>query len=279
MSTTLEITFRCMCLFVPEPGTRRTHVLMPSTTACAHGDHGNHGDHDGHPTHAVDRHVVKLVFPMKGGRLSADGESFAQNRRVDGKLDFRDMAGWSLVLPRTRAAAPAPGVSVSSVTLPDLRQATGSRVSRALLNGTRDRRVAARVTLNGGAIVAHDAAAVWNFDGQSEIPMAQEVTWRLEGLPDGPLQLTRVRLGAGPNPGPRDVNDLPLLHPENGVIALRVLHVMDTDFPTPQVRLPQDTSRHFQAFYCLFDQPTRTPLPEFVRQEQVGVIGCLAGTG
>src|SRR5687768_11526008 len=107
MSTTLEITFRCMCLFVTDNEEQRVHVLMPSTDACGHGDHAAHGEHGEHAGEGesgaapIDPHVVRLVFPMAGGRLNADADAFVERPDVDGRVDFREMEGWSLVLPGT----------------------------------------------------------------------------------------------------------------------------------------------------------------------------------
>lgn len=262
MSTTLEITFRCMCLFAQDEETGQTHVLMPSTDACLDG----HGE--GHA--AIEKHVVQLVFPFKGGPLSADGDTFVADPATEGEADHRDMEGWSLTLPGVEGGTPPARDENPDIILAPLGPVTRGKVDRTLFNGGRDRRLASRVTLNAGGISGKHSVARWDFNGEKKVKLAQEVTWRIENLPDGPLQLTRLRLGA-----PDERDDLPPLQPVDGVIRLRVLHVSETDFPTPQERDPNVTRVHFAAFYCLFDQVRTRELPAFVDRYQTGTAGCL----
>lgn len=270
MSTTLEVTFRCMCLFATDEETGHTHVLMPSTATCGHGGHGEHTGGNG-----VEKHVVQLVFPFKGGPLNADGDTFVTNPAVDGEADHRDMEGWSLVLPGVEGGTSPEQDENPDIILADVGAVVGGRVDPALLNGGHDPRLASRVTLTAGGISGKGSVALWDFNGLEEAKLAQEVTWRIENLPDGPLQLTRARLGA-----PDEKEDLPPLQPVDGMIRLRVLHVTDTDFPMPQERDPDVTSRHFDAFYCLFNGVRTTERPTFVRRhQQVGTAGCLGGKG
>ena len=265
MSTTLEVTFRCMCLFARDEQTGQTHVLMPSTATCGHAGHGEGSGA------VIEKHVVQLVFPFQGGPLNGDGDAFVTNPETEGEADHRDMEGWSLVLPSVPGGTPPARDANEEILLPDLSSVTQATIDRDLLNGARDSRLASRVTLEAGGISGKDAVAVWDFAGQEKVRLAQEVTWRIENLPDGPLQLTRTRLGA-----PDERDELPPLHPDaEGVIRLKVLHVMETDFPMPQERDPKVTSRHFEAFYSLFGQVRAKELPTFVTRDMVGTVGCL----
>lgn len=262
MSTTLEVRFRCMCLFVTDEETGHTHVLMPSTAACGHGAQG-----------VVAKHVVKLVYPLKGGTLNAEGEK----RVPSGQKQDDDLEGWSLMLPGIAGGDPPRVVRNKSVILPDLSDVTKIKIARTLFNGTNDPRLAARVTLTAGGIADKRAVADWTFiDDGKEIRLAQEVVWRVENLPDKPLRLRKVRLGAGDDPAPGDVQHYPAIHADpNGVIRLRVVHTMPDDFPMPKNRDGHEAAKHFAAFYSLFDHRGETPLPKFIRKDQVGTAGCL----
>jgi hypothetical protein len=285
MSTTLEVRFRCMCLFVTDEQTGHTHVLMPSTAACGHGAHTGHDGEtaigetgaaggEGAPAHGhVARHVVKLVYPLEGGTLDAEGET----RVPSGHKQDDDLEGWSLVLPGIEGGDPPAVVKNESVILPDLSDVTSFKIDRALFNGTNDPRLAARVTLTAGGIADKQAVADWTFiDEGKEVRLAQEVLWRIENLPDEPLRLKKVRLGAGGDPAPGDVQHYPEIHAdESGVIRLRVIHTMPDDFPMPKNRDGHEAAKHFAAFYSLFSQRAVPRLPKFIRKDMVGTAGCL----
>jgi hypothetical protein len=270
MSTTLEITFHCMNMFVEDEVEKRVHVLMPPTCACTHEPIGDH------MVEGVDQHIVRVVFPRIGGRLNAARDAFVE-RPEDGKTDYVELEGWSLVLPGRGGEADL-GDFPDEVA--DLTKVTGLRIGRALLGPNRNPRVAARVTLDGGRFLKQKGVATWKFDGR-EIELAQEVTWIVEGLPDGPFSWSRTRLKpAGERPTESDTERLPDLYPNaQGRIKILVFHGMERDFPKLQEREPHVTAQHFSAFYGIFENPPQRPIPSYLRKEVEGGIGCLNSRG
>jgi len=147
MSFSLQITFRGMCYYVPDPAEKAMHVLMPST-----------GDH----AHGLDPHHALLSFP---GR-PLDPES------LDGRqLDLSGLRAESetLALP--------PGVA-------DLWHHAGLKIDREQLGPTPRASVVARLRLPGGSTAKQGPSAGWKFrdDGPIEI-LTNEVTltWTLPG--------------------------------------------------------------------------------------------------
>lgn len=287
MSTTLEITFRCLCFFVPDENTNRVHVLMPATTngccgtkepADGEGRRTDGRTEGAHATH-VDPHVARVVFPLAGGRLNSAGDAKVRDRQKNGKMDFLEMEGWSLVLPGTGAGAS----TRLDEKIVDLSEVTGLTVSRDLFSGAHHPRLASLITLDGGGIKEALAGANWDFDGKTGIPIAQQVTWKVEGLPDGPLAWSRRRLKpAGEAPAEGDDEELPPLQPnKRGQIKLRVHHVMERDFPRAKVlRTPDVSAAHFVAHYGIFGDVDDKPLPVFRdNREETNTIDCLATSG
>ena len=168
MSFTLQITFRGMCFYVPDPGEKRMHVLMPAT-----GDHG----------HGMEPHHALLAFPGRPiESVSLDG------RELD--LSGLRTEGEALNLP--------PGVA-------DLWVNAGLKIDPVQLGPTPRASVAARLRLPGGSTAKQGPSAGWKFrdDGPVEI-LTNEVTltWQVPatslelqtrplagGKPDAPLSL------------------------------------------------------------------------------------------
>lgn len=278
MSTTLQITFHCLCFFVTDEQTRRVHVLMPPTCDCGRNRSWRwweRGTPPGtHRVRGIDQHVVRVVFPKEGGRLNADGE-FAKTPE-EGKSDYLEMEGWSLVLPGTGSGAVT---NTFPDEVPDLSLITKRRIDRALLTDQRDPRIISRITLDGGEFQSQMGVARWKLAGK-EIKMAQEVTWIVRDLPDGPFSWSRIRLTLpGELRTAADTEQLPVLEPKNNRLLIQVYHVMERDFPVFLDRKPDVTAQHFGAFYGLFDRPRRRPIPKFIRKEQTGTVGCLGARG
>jgi hypothetical protein len=60
-----------------------------------------------------------------------------------------------------------------------------------------------RITLKGGQVEQIDAEARWNLAARNRIPMADEVVWRIDGLPDEGV--TVAPRGSTPTAGRRRI--------------------------------------------------------------------------
>jgi hypothetical protein len=259
---TIQIKFRCMCFFVPDgsdASKTRMHVLMPDTSGHQHHDHdGRQGS-----GHGVDPHVARLVYPTRdGGRLEG------------GKADFVDLKEYALVLP--------PGGAGASLDLPpelvDLTPITGS-VDPALLGEVGHPRVVSRITLEGGGATDHESGATWEFVGHVR-EMSQQITWTIPDVEGDRLTWSLTRLKPeGEEAREDDVVKLPDAFPaEDGILRLVVHHVMESDFPTPDLkRDPAVSTKHFDAYYDLFHNPSGRPLPKYVDKLESPGISCING--
>lgn len=160
MSFTLQITFRGMCFFVPDPEEKRIHVLMPAT-----------GDH----AHGLDPHHARLSVP--GGQvdpLSLDGC----------ELDLSELR------PGSATLALPPGVA-------DLWRHAGLKIDREQLGPTPRPSVAARLRLPGWTTAKQGPSAPWKFTALGPVEMLTNevaLTWT---LPEGSLDLHIRPLVAG----------------------------------------------------------------------------------
>jgi len=170
MAYTLEITFRGMCFFVPDPGEKSMHVLMPATGDRAHG---------------MDPHHARVSFP---------------GRRVEAQpLDGRELDLSGLPSESETLALP-PGVA-------DLWEVAGLKIDREQLGPAPRASVAARLRLPPGAHATQGPSAPWTFGEHPPVMLTNEVTLRwpqrgdsLElqirplagGKPDAPLTLEPV---------------------------------------------------------------------------------------
>lgn len=250
----LEITFQCMCLFVPEPlgsdparGT--VHVLMPKTSCC-------HGAGAGVP-----EHVVKLIHPR-----------FAETRGVP-------LAGWMLELGDESGSAEVslePGSSPGNGTNPEivnLTEFTDLNVPRELLfHGVGD--VIARVVLRGGYLKEIAAEAAWSM-GDRTVEMASRITWRIDGVRDEHVKWTGPGTQAG---GPVDILELPPVSGGDGVIRFGIHHQPEEVLDTPDdPRLdPTMVRDHFRVFYDLLgvESPDEFPLPEIETPPPGDLVHC-----
>ena len=253
---TLEITFRCMCCFVPDERTGSMHVLMPDIRGHEHAGHG-----DPSP---IDPHVVRIIYPKEGGSL------------LNGKAEALAMEEWALELPG--------GGGRASLSLPtalvDLCPVAGP-VSPVLLGERRDPRVISRIALHAGGVTKHTSGAIWSFNGLVR-EMAQEIIWTIPDLDGDRLTWRRTRLKTEGPPSAADVEELPAIFPaEDGVVRLQVHHVVASDFPRPDdTRRPEfsaaNVAAHFAAHYSLFDHPRSRPHPVFFDDiEDSPTITCI----
>ncbi len=240
----LEISFQCMCLFVPEPlapdseeGTM--HVLMPRTNCCNGAGAG------------VPEHVVKLIHgdiadpkgvPLAGWKLELGGEQRKAKVALDPRFD-----------PETEMMAE----------IVDLTRLTNLRVPHRLLtNGAGS--VNARVAFHRGHLEAIAAEQVWEIGGE-DVFMAYRITWRIDDVSEDQVKWT------GPNGETAAPVDILKLTPggdgkDDTVIRFGIHHQPDDVLDTPrEPRLePMQVTDHFRAFYGMFDvgSPDDVPLPQ-----------------
>ena len=236
----LEISFQCMCLFVPEPRTKRSkfgamHVLMPRTAGC-------HGACCGVP-----EHVVRLIhdgLPLRGVDLAG------WRLELGGEQDEATMALESQVDPQT-------GRKPEIV---DLTRLTKLRVPPKLLTdgaGT----VNTHVVFRRGHLAKVEAEQIWEIAGK-DVFMAHRITWRIDGVSPEQVRWTGPK---GENVGPVDILKLAPSGggEENPPIRFGIHHQPDEVLDTPhKPRLrPGEVTDHFRAFYTLFGVPRGDQFP------------------
>lgn len=147
MSFTLQITFRGMCFYVPDPAEKRMHVLMPAT-----------GDH----AHGMDPHYARLSFPRRPlDPVSLDGREL-------------DLSG---IGPVSGTLALPPGVA-------NLGTVAGVKVDREQLGPAPRASVAARLRLPPWADAKQGPSAGWKFSEDSPVQRLTNLvllTWTLPG--------------------------------------------------------------------------------------------------
>jgi hypothetical protein len=231
----LRITMVGLCFFVPDPLTKRMHVLMPSTAGHAHG--------------GMKRHVVRLLYDAAHQQAGADGLAgeAVSMPLDDGALDFAGLSG-GLDL-----ALPGSVVDVSPI--------VRDGVSRDTLSGDAAGRVRSRLSFAAGRMSAPHRALRWDLGPYRAHPMANVVEWTVPGVSGDGIELpvSGMHGKAGPSLRP--------LHPVNGTLDLFVLHVLPEEvlpFGRPRA-LPEPgfAAVDFGAYYGLFDDPAETPLPRF----------------
>ncbi|HLL84177.1 MAG TPA: hypothetical protein VK420_16050 [Longimicrobium sp.] len=221
---TLEIGFNCMHLFAPQPSTGTMHVLMPSTK---HHVHGRSEGHAGGGT--VPKHVVRILHPS----LPPKGIP---------------MEDWELVLGGSAGAnAPAPATQQRTQPgeLANITRVSKLKVSKDLIDTKAHDRVVSRVTLRAGAMTELLSEVDWYFD-EDVRPLAYEAIWRIEGVK--PKDVTWNPLRGGTTP---PVPSLTELEEENGVIRIRLFHVLESALPPKDNGTLDEAEirRHFHVFY------------------------------
>ena len=249
----LRITIVGLCFFVPDPLTRRMHVLMPSTAGHAHG--------------GMKRHVVRLLYDAAHQQAGADGLAgeAVSVPLDDGALDFAGLAG-GLDL-----ALPGSVVDVSPI--------VRDGVSRDTLADDAGGRVRARVSFAAGRMSAPHRALRWDLGPYRAHPMSNAVEWIVPGVSGDGIEIPVSGLHAKAGPSLRP------LHPVNGTLDLVVMHVLPEEvlpFGRPRA-LPEPgfAAADFGAYYSLFDDPAETPLPRFSRdgEEARAVQVAYGGAG
>jgi hypothetical protein len=231
----LRITVVGLCFFVPDPLTKRMHVLMPSTAGHAHG--------------GVSRHVTRLLYDAAHQQAGAEGLAgeAVSVPLDDGALDFARLPG-GLDL-----ALPGSVVDVSPI--------VRDGVSRDALSNDSGGRVRARVSFAAGRMSAPHRELRWDLGPYRAHPMANAVEWTVPGVSGDGIELPVSGLHGKAGPPLRP------LHPVNGTLDLIVLHVLPEEvlpFGRPR-ELPEPgfAAADFAAYYSLFDNPAETPLPRF----------------
>ncbi len=254
---TLELQFNCLCLFVPDPVRKAVHVLMPATN----GQSGHEGHGDDH------KHVVRMLH-----------HSFEEEERRKG----RDMEGWALSLGAkndrwdpVEALAP---VDPEKAALPDLSAIDDRlRVDPSLLGPDPGSRVAARITLYSGKAHRMAAEARWKI-GETELPLAHQVTWKLEVDPRAGLTWERLKDRADARPPLETLKDL---EPEDDHLGykLRIFHVTEKALPPRGGTLkPREMREHYRAFYPLLGEhyPPDRLLPRLI-EKHIDRVNCGSG--
>jgi hypothetical protein len=230
----LEISFNCLCVFVPEPDKNTVHVLMPATQG--HG--GQHGS---------TLHVVRLLH---------------RNLALQGGVALEK---WALVL--------GPDVGTADTTLEpqeppahDAEMVNLSTISHKQLDRTLitdpDPRIAARVTLRAGKLLRIKSLAKWHLNGK-KVFMAHEATWRIDDLPGGPLEWIPLDQPGTPPPTPPLQFLSQLSADGDGVYRISLFHVSEEALPPNTGTLNIDKVKaHFRLFYALFPhEPSDSELP------------------
>ena len=231
----LRITMVGLCFFVPDPLTKRMHVLMPNT--------------GGHAHKGMGRHVTRLLYDVAHQIEGADGLAgeAVSVPLDDGALDFAGLSG-GLDL-----ALPGSVVDVSPI--------VRDGVSRDTLSGDAAGRVRARLSFAAGRMSAPHHGLRWDLGPYRAHPMSNAVEWIVPGVfGDGiELPVNGLHGKAGPSLRP--------LHPVNGTLDLIVLHLPPEEvLPFGRIhQLPEPgfAAADFGAYYGLFDNPAETPLPRF----------------
>jgi hypothetical protein len=260
MSKKLIIKFRCLCFFVRDEATGQMHVVTPAACGCENG--------------GVEKHAAFLVFPMEGGRLNAAGNIAAVGE--EGLVDYAEMEGWSLTLPGNGT----PAVLDLLRTAADLNAVTQDTLEAALVTGPRDPRITSRITLPSGRMADDVAPGIWEFDGKT-VALARDVSWIVDDLPDGPLVVRRSPFVVGQEAAAGDDEVVATIEANvRGEFRLEFHHSMEGDFGRPlETRDPDRAAAHVKAYYTLYRQPAKQPIPKFVTSPDIGVVGCILMTG
>ena len=232
----LRITMVGSCFFVPDPATRRMHVLMPNTHGHAHG--------------GVPRHVVRLLYDAAHQEAGADGlagESVSVALE-DGALDFSGLSGGlELGLPDS---------------VVDLSPIVRDGVSRDTLSNDAAGRVRSRLSFAAGRMSAPQRGLRWDLGPYRAQRMSNVVEWTVPGVSGDGIELLATGLHGKGGPSLRP------LHPVNGTLDLVVLHLRPEDVlpfrPAPRLPEPGSLATDFAAYYGLYENPSETPVPRLV---------------
>ena len=240
MAFTLRINFSGLCMFVPQPVNGLMHVLLPKSTAHAHG---------------ADRHVPVLWFDMAHLRPGVTG---GDNIPVLVRL-----AGETLRLNGTGAAN-----LYICTEIVNLRPVTGKPVHADHLGKDERQKLAARITLGSGRMTRIAPGDCWEWVPGQFRHLAHQVEWEIE-YPDASLTLQMEDFDGVPG---RTLQTLYPFTPLGGtpVINLNVHHVPVGDLPpdpepASQRHVPAFGAEptHFLTFYTLFGGGVPIRLPKY----------------
>ena len=163
---TLIVDFHCMCLFVPDGD--RVHVLLPAM----HGDGGETGDvicRAEDATATSHRHLARVRNPKFPDRKLGKPIDNLILKLGNGTGANTDLNGNPERQPR----------------LPNLTEVSNEFVPQALVTGPLAEDLTARFTLGSGAVLSrHSDPHSWNWAGNTDIQLANTVTWIVPDSPD-----------------------------------------------------------------------------------------------
>lgn len=236
----LRITVIGLCFFVPDPVTKRMHVLMPRTNGHSHG--------------GVSRHVARLLYDA-GHEQAGSNELAGVAVTVpleNGSLDLGQLQGpLDLTLPNS---------------VVDVSPIVRDGVSRDTLSGDAVGRLRARLSFGAGSMSARNRAMRWDLGPYRRQRMANAVEWTIPGVPGDGIELPALGLNGQAGPGIRP------LYPVNGAVDLVILHVVPEEVlpfgHAEELPRPGFTSADFGAYYELFENPADRPLPRLVGDDE-----------
>jgi hypothetical protein len=256
MPLKLKIRFIGLCTFVQRG--QITHVLLPPTTAHAHGAHGG-GAHGSGAAPKVPAHEARLFF----GWPDPERKVFP--------------TPWSIPLGRTILRIRDTGRAKGAPKLPkdifDISALTGATVDPAALApvpGAGD--VLGRIELDVHGTVNAFARSNYKIPGvgtakATKVARRTFTVWT-ETVDEGDLEVEIVQLDAPggpqvlrlvvPSDNPSDPND-------DAVVALAIYHVPVDEMPPAkgQAATVGTAVDHFAVYYDLLSAPAVRPIPVF----------------
>lgn len=139
-------------------------------------------------------------------------------------------------------------------------------VKRELVTDPPSGPVAARVTMNSGALSDYELGAAFTFEDPKKPQRITSVTeWTIRGIPipaDGSNPLAKLVIG-GEDVPPED--QLPPLYPIGQTIHLTIYHMVGIEYPPHNLRFKPEARRdddHFTAYFQVAESRTReAPIP------------------
>ena len=315
MSFDLRIRFSGLMIWVPEPG-HSMHVLLPSTHGHVHGG-GAATNGGGVHGHEYDRRagVGRDAAVLASSRFSTREAGFDRVTFRESETRTSRAAAAAVETHFTRiiydAAYEKPGQTQLSRTyvmvdledrvldltglstsdsvnlaLPDELPSLDNvahPVDPALVSQMPDHRVAARVTMDAGALTQYDLGAALHLESADKAQrMTSGTEWTIRGIASRmPVSMGGVEYLPGlvlRGPEHAQENSLPNLFPISNTIHLSIFHTISSEFP-PKGRLFQPSNErdaHFSAYYgvCPPVHGVRIPeraddLPLVVRGDEV----------
>jgi len=244
MAFDLEIEFVGLCLFVPDPDTRRLRVLAPSTC------------HGAPPE--MEEHVVRLCFDIAYLQPGSTSPS-----------------GILALVPVNRQELELTGTPEPNLTLPgelgNIRDVTAQPFRAGVLDGSDpDKHLSARVQATSGWCAGYAKGACWNYPNSTDRQcLCNRLTWAVARDEDR-LEWALTALDGGTG------RELPVLYPiaeqvEGETvekIKVALYHTTRDELPPdpakPGPPAPGTPAHHFAGFYTVYECPWPTVVPTFV---------------